>query len=161
MNGLSLTAGAAVVGALATSTWQDARSAVNRLLQAAAATSDPESWDDLTVQTRKSVASARQTGDQAAERRLAETWARRLQGVLFMEPDLDTDMRQVVYGVLLPMLPPQEQASAIRLESTAPRDQVISYKFVRSKDQVVRLPATALRRSPPWAAAGPRPFQHP
>jgi hypothetical protein len=138
VNGLTLMAGAAMVGALATSKWQAVRSAVARSLLSASAPGDHDAWDDFVMKTRRSIDAARRSGNSAAEQQLAYDWAQRLQMVLIAEPGLDAELSQVVYEVLLPVLPEEERLRVIRIAITAPRDQVISHNFLRSSDKIVR-----------------------
>lgn len=138
MSGLTLMVGAAVVGALATDKWRDVRSVVTGELPTESAWGDHGTWDHFVVETRRSIGTARQAGDRATEQRLADDWARRLQTLLVTVPDLDIKLRQVLYDVLLPVLPEQERLRVIRIAITAPRDQVISHNFLRSRDQIVR-----------------------
>jgi hypothetical protein len=138
VNGLTLMAGAAVVGALATSRWQEVRSAVTGRLRAGNAWDDHGTLDQFVMESRRIIDAARQTGDQTAEQRLADDWARRLQIFLMTEPGLDAELRGVVFNVLLPVLPRREQVRVIQIEITAPRDQVISHNFLRSQDRIVR-----------------------
>ena len=138
MNGLTLMAGAAVVGALATNRWQEVRSAVTGRLRAGNAWGDHSTLDQFVIDTRHRVDAARQIGDKVTEQRLVDDWARRLQAVLMTDPGLDAELRGVVFNVLLPVLPRREQVRVIQMEITAPRDQVISHNFLRSRDQIVR-----------------------
>ena len=132
MNRLTLMAGTAMVGALATSRWQVILSAVIGSFSAVDASVDRETWDDLVVKTRRSI------GDQAAEQQLAQDWAQRLQRVLGAEPGLEAQLDHVVYDVLLPALPEAERTRVVRMSITAPRDQVISQNFLRSSNPIVR-----------------------
>lgn len=131
MEKFTLMAGAAVVRALATSRWQDVRSAMTRELRS----QDSQDWmDRLVAETRDRVDPARNTGDKEAEQRLVADWTWHLQTLVSTEPGIRHGLRRVVFDVLLPMLPRHEQEWVVRIQITASSDQVINHNFLSTRD---------------------------
>lgn len=117
---LASTAAAALVGAMATETWQQARTAVVDLWRRAL----PQRADTIEaelVEVREEVQSARQTGDDDVEQGLAEDWQRRLMRLLRQDPGLATELQRVLDDVLTPSLSAsdEERVRSIVMNATA------------------------------------------
>jgi hypothetical protein len=109
MDPIALAAGTALVGAMATDAWQQARAAVVTLWrrvhadQAEIVTSELE-----TVRSR--ILTAREAADEATEQALVGAWRLRLQQLLEEDPSLADDMRRLLDEHLAPALPGEEQS---------------------------------------------------
>jgi hypothetical protein len=109
MDPLVLAAASAVVTAMATDGWQQAREAVVRLWRQ----NRPGHVSTIETEleeTRAEVIAARSAGDRAAEEGLVADWQRKLQRLLNVNPDLGIELRQVVDEELAPLMPADEQA---------------------------------------------------
>jgi hypothetical protein len=110
MDPIVLAFGTALVGAIATSTWQQVREAVTGLWR------HGHSWqkaDDIGTELdemREQVLLARRDGDTATEMALEGAWQVRLQQQLRADPALAAELRRVLDQVLTPALTPAEQA---------------------------------------------------
>ncbi len=104
---LAYAAGSALVGAMATDTWQQARSAVAALWRRARPERVQLVEEDL-AEVRGEVLAAREIGDTAAEEGLAQDWGRQLQRLL-RNPGVAEELEQVLEDVLIPALGPGER----------------------------------------------------
>jgi hypothetical protein len=108
MEPIVLAAGTALVGAMATDTWQQTRAAVQAWWHKVHPGHADEVGAEL-VATRSQVLAARGRGDQDTEQALAGTWQLRLQQVLDEDPTLGPTLRQLLEEHLTPSLPVAEQ----------------------------------------------------
>ena len=110
MDPIVLAFGTALVGAIATDTWQQVREAVTglwrRLHPQQKADDIGTELDDL----REQVVLARREGDTGTERALEGAWQVKLQQLLRADPALAAELRRVLDQVLTPALTPAEQA---------------------------------------------------
>ncbi|GGM18025.1 hypothetical protein GCM10010129_72780 [Streptomyces fumigatiscleroticus] len=118
MDPIALAAGTAMVGAMATDAWCQARTAVvawwNRLR--------PEQVEGLGTDldtTRGRVLTARESGDTDTEQRLATDWQDRLQRLLLEGPATASDVRRLLDEALVPVLPAEEQVRVGRITMRA------------------------------------------
>ncbi|HEX5565738.1 MAG TPA: hypothetical protein VFY14_02170 [Streptomyces sp.] len=108
MDPIVVTAGGALVSAMATDGWQHARDAVltwwrrHRLERAEDIGSELE-------KLRSQVLTAREAADQETEQALAGAWRLRLQQLLEEDPALAAELRRLLEEHLDPALPPDEQ----------------------------------------------------
>lgn len=118
MDPIVIAAGTALVSAMATDAWQQARAGLVALWRRArpqqAATVD----GDLEV-LREQVLDARQSGSLATEQALAGTWQLRLQELLRADPKLAGELQQVLEHALIPALAPSQRAQIGRIMMTA------------------------------------------
>ena len=108
MDPLVLAFGTALVGAIATSTWQQVREAVTGLWHCV----HPRQKDDIggeLDELREQVLLARREGDAGTERALEGAWQLRLQQQLRAAPALASGLRRVLDQILTPALTPAEQ----------------------------------------------------
>jgi hypothetical protein len=109
MDPIVLAFGTALVGAIATSTWQQVRQAVTGLWHRA---HPRQKTDDIGTELedlRGQVLQARRDGDTYTERALEGTWQLRLQQLLRTDPALAAELRRVLDQDLIPVLTPAEQ----------------------------------------------------
>ena len=110
MDPIVLAAGTALVGAMATDTWQQARAAVAALWHRL----HPEQADEIGAELetlRTSVLSAREQQDHDTEEALTGVWRLRLQRLLTDDPAAASELRRLLQEHLTPALPPDEQRS--------------------------------------------------
>ena len=103
MDPIAVTAGTALIGAIATDAWQQVREAVTRLWIRARREHEENvgaELDDL----RQQVLLARRDGDAGTERALEAVWQLKLQELLRSDPTLATELKRVLDGVLAPAL---------------------------------------------------------
>ncbi len=101
--------GTALVGAIATSTWQQVREAVTGLWRRG---HPRRKADDIGIELdelREQVLLARRDGDTDTERALEGAWQVRLQQLLRADPAMADELRRVLEQVLTPALTPAEQ----------------------------------------------------
>ncbi|MFD7417077.1 hypothetical protein ACFVZ3_02785 [Kitasatospora purpeofusca] len=106
-----MAAGTALIGAMATDAWQQAREAVVSLWQRV----HPERADTVRAElgeVRTELLAARAAGDEEAEEGLAVDWRRRLQRLLASDPSLTAELRRIIDEELSPLLPPAPAAAA-------------------------------------------------
>jgi hypothetical protein len=108
MDPLVLAAASAVVTAMATDGWQQAREAMVKLWRRSRPDHVLAIETDLD-QTRDEVIAAHTAGDRAAEEGLVDEWGRKLQRLLGADPSLETELRRVLDEDLAPLLPAGEQ----------------------------------------------------
>lgn len=116
MDPLVLAAASAVVTAMATDGWQQAREAMVKLWRRSRPGHVPAIETDLD-QTRDEVIAARTAGDRAAEEELVAEWGRKLQRLLGADPSLETELRRVLDEDLAPLLPTGEQARLMNIQN--------------------------------------------
>ncbi|MET8538141.1 hypothetical protein ABZV67_42155 [Streptomyces sp. NPDC005065] len=100
--------GTALVGAVATDTWQQVRAAVTGLWRRV----HPHQADGIGTELdllREDMVAARQSGDADTERDLEGAWRVKLQQLLRADPELAGELRRVLDQVLTPALAPAEQ----------------------------------------------------
>ncbi|MFE7124910.1 hypothetical protein [Streptomyces sp. NPDC057617] len=109
MDPIVLAAGTALVSAMATDAWQQARAATVALWRRIR----PEQADHIGAELealRARVLAARQQGDGDTEQALAGTWRLHLQQLLLDDPTLAAELQRLLDEQLTPALPPGEQA---------------------------------------------------
>ncbi|MEU7041754.1 hypothetical protein AB0A77_11955 [Streptomyces varsoviensis] len=109
MDALVLAAGTAVVGAMATDSWQTARSAVVAWWRRARP-EEAEGVDAALGRVRPQLLAARQARDTASEAALASDWQSRLRRVLEADPRLARELRSLLDDEITPVLPAPERA---------------------------------------------------
>ncbi len=88
-------AGSAVVGAMASEGWQDARRAIAALWRKPHPERVPAIEADLE-EVRVEVLTARKAADQQTEEELAVEWRRRLGRLVAADPELAEELRRIV-----------------------------------------------------------------
>jgi hypothetical protein len=116
MDPLVLAAASAVVTAMATDGWQQAREAVVRLWRQSRPNHVPAIETDLD-ETRAEVMAARTAGDRAAEAGLVADWERKLRRLLDADPALGSELRRVLDEELAPLLPAGGQAGLRNIQN--------------------------------------------
>jgi hypothetical protein len=112
--------GTALVSAMTTEAWQQARAAAvalwRRVYPGRAETVKAE-----LSETRDEILLAREAGDSKTEEELAADWQRRVHRLLKADPNLTTELRRVLDEELAPLLPADEQSrvGAIVMNATA------------------------------------------
>ena len=102
--------GTALVGAIATDTWQQVREAVIGLWRQVHLGREDDSIGAELDELREQVLAARRDGDAGAERALEGAWQVRLQRLLRADPALAAELQRVLDQVLTPALTPAGQA---------------------------------------------------
>ncbi|KOU01066.1 hypothetical protein ADK86_12920 [Streptomyces sp. NRRL F-5755] len=133
MDPIVLAAGSALVSAMATDGWQQARDAVATWWRRAR----PERADSVGADLdmlRAQIVAARADADGDAERALAGVWHLRLQQILEDEPTLAAELQQLLDDHLAPALPPDErvQVRSVVMKADA-RDS--SRVYMAGRDQ--------------------------
>ena len=109
MDPIVLAFGTALVGAMATSTWQQVQQAVTGLWHRI----HPKKADDIGTDLddlREQVVLARRDSDTDTEKALEGAWQLRLQQLLRTDPSSAADIERVLNQVLIPALAPAEQS---------------------------------------------------
>jgi len=109
MDPVVLAFGTALVGAIATSTWQQVRDAVTGLWLRVHPEQEDSGVGTELDDLREQVLQARRDGDTGTERALEGAWQLRLQQLLRADPALAAELRRVLDQVLTPALTPAEQ----------------------------------------------------
>ena len=109
MDPIALAFGTALVGAIATSTWQQVRVAVSGLWRRVHPRQKADDIGTELDELREQVLLARRDGDTNTERALEGAWQVRLQQLLRADPALAAELRRVLDQVLTPALTPAEQ----------------------------------------------------
>ena len=109
MDPLVLAAASAVVTAMATDGWQQARAAMVKLWRRSRPEHVPAIETDLD-DTHAEVIVARKAHDRAAEEELVADWQRKLRRLLTADPDLAIELQRVLREELVPLLSASEQA---------------------------------------------------
>ncbi len=102
--------GTALVGAIATSAWQQVREAVTGLWCRVRPRQEADGIGTELDHMREQILRARRDGDADSERALEGAWQVRLQQLLRADPALADVLRRVLDQVLTPALSPAEQA---------------------------------------------------
>ena len=110
MDPIVLAFGTALVGAIATSTWQQVREAVAGLWRRGHPRQKADDMGTELDELREQVLMARRDGDTGTERALEGAWQLRLQQLLRADPALAAELQRVLDQVLTPALTPDEQA---------------------------------------------------
>ncbi|WP_327351241.1 hypothetical protein [Streptomyces sp. NBC_01304] len=108
MDPIVLATGTALVGAMATDAWEQARSAVIAVWRRVRPAQVDEIDEEL-VEARARVLTARQTGAAEAELALTAGWQNRLQSLLRENPAVAGELRELLDAQLTPLLTRQEQ----------------------------------------------------
>jgi hypothetical protein len=118
MDPLVLAAGTALVTAMATDGWEQARSAAAVLWRRV----HPERVAAIEAEleeVRGEVLAARQADDQVAVEGLVSDWQRKLRRLLADDPDLAGELRRVLEEEWTPLLPVAEQTGMRDIVQTA------------------------------------------
>ena len=110
MDPIVLAFGTALVGAIATDTWQQVREAVTGLWRRGHPRQKADDIGTELDELREQVLLARRDGDTGTESALEGAWQLRLQQLLRADPTLAAELRRVLDQVLTPALTPAEQA---------------------------------------------------
>lgn len=120
MDPLVLAAGTAVINAMATDGWEQARAAVVRLWRRVHPERVPAIEAELE-EVRGEVVAARQAGDAAVETELAADWQRKLKRLLAADPGQIAELRRVLDEELTPLLPEKERVHIVQnITASAP-----------------------------------------
>ncbi len=118
MEPLVLAVGTALVSAMATDAWQQARASAVALWQRVHPERIPVIEGEL-AEVRDEVLAARESGDAEAESELAADWQRRLRRLLQNDPTLRDELRRVLDEELTPLLTAAESDSLKKVEMHA------------------------------------------
>ncbi|MFI0483486.1 hypothetical protein [Actinomadura sp. 9N215] len=123
MDPLVMAAGTALVTAIATDGWQQARAGAAALWRRV----QPERAAVIEAEleeVRGEVLAARQAGDRQAEEHLADEWRRRLARLVAADPAAGAEIQEVLDQVWKPLLTEEEQARVqhITMHATASGD---------------------------------------
>ncbi|MEU9350877.1 hypothetical protein AB0D65_07605 [Streptomyces griseoloalbus] len=118
MDPLVLAAGTALVGAMATDAWQQARTSAVELWRRVHPERVPAIEAEL-AEVREEVLTARETHDVDAENGLAQDWQRKLQRLVRDHPELARELRRVLDQELAPLLPHRSGPAGPGTVSTA------------------------------------------
>lgn len=113
MDPLALAAATALVGAMATDAWQQARSSAVELWRRVHPERVPAVEAEL-AEVRAEVLQARRADDPDTELHLASDWQRRLQRLLRDDPDLAGELQRLLDEELAPLLPTGDDRSGPR-----------------------------------------------
>ena len=135
MDPLVLAAGTALIGAMATDAWQQARTAVVAWWRKV----HPGRADAVGAEldtARAQVLAARERGDEDTEQALAGTWRLRLQQLLDQHPAAGPGLQRLLEEHLTPALSAAEQARVQQIIINAQaRDQARQY--IAGRDQYI------------------------
>jgi hypothetical protein len=109
MDPLVLAFGTALVGAIATSTWQQVRDTVTGIWRRVRP-HEAGGIEAELCELREHIVQARRVGDTATETALEGAWQVKLQRLLRAEPALATELQGVMDEVLTPLLTAAGQA---------------------------------------------------
>lgn len=118
MEPLVLAVGTALVSAMATDAWQQARSSAVALWQRVHPQRTPAIEEEL-AEVRAEILAARESGDEQAESELAADWQRRLRRLLRDDPSLGDELRRVLDEELTPLLVGEEGNDLRKVEMHA------------------------------------------
>ena len=102
--------GTALVGAIATDTWQQVREAVTGLWRRVHPRREDHGIGTELDELREQVLTARRDGDAGTERALEGAWQLRLAQLLRANPAVAAELQRVLDQVLTPALTPAERA---------------------------------------------------
>jgi hypothetical protein len=108
MDPIAMAAGTALIGAMATDTWQQARTRVVEWWRAARP-DEAESIHRKLTDAHTQVIAARQEDNEDREQDLITDWQMRLQVLLRANPALGEQLRMLLDDHLIPVLPTGEQ----------------------------------------------------
>jgi hypothetical protein len=109
MDPIVLAAGTAVVGAMATDAWRQARTTVVALWRRARPNERAEAVVAALESVRTRILAARSQGDGETEQALVGAWRLQLQQLLDEDPAMATELQHVLDECLTPALSPGEQ----------------------------------------------------
>lgn len=104
-----MSAGTALVAAMATDAWQQARAAVLDLWRRRHPERVPAVEGEL-AEVREGLLRARQSQNGRAEQDLAVEWRGRLERLVDGDPELVGELRRVLYEQLYPLLPQEHRS---------------------------------------------------
>ena len=117
MDPLVLAAASAVVSALPTDSWQQARDAVVRFWRRARPDHASAVESDLD-DTRSELVATQGTGDNSTEEELVADWQRRMRRLLTADPALGVELQRVLDEQIAPSLSATEQ-ERVRITSNS------------------------------------------
>ncbi|MFG2197105.1 hypothetical protein [Streptomyces sp. NPDC048639] len=133
MDPIVLAAGSALVSAMATDGWQQARSAVLDWWRRRHGEDTEDIATDLDL-LRARILTAREEADDDTENALYGTWSLRFQRILEHDPALASELQRLLDHELLPVLPHHEQArTQTTVMSAQARDN--ARVFMAGRDQ--------------------------
>jgi hypothetical protein len=109
MDPIVLAAGTALVGAIATDTWQQVREAVVSLWRRAHSSQNGSDIGAELDELREQIFLARRDGDTATEKALEGSWQVKLHQLLRVDATLSMELQRVLDQILTPALTPAEQ----------------------------------------------------
>lgn len=115
---LAAAAGAALIGAMTTSAWQQVSSAIARLWRRAS----PKRAQTIAAELEKThteAVAAQRGGDAGAVGALAEGWDQRLRKLMEADPDVTAELQAVLEDVLMPVLGPADRQQVASIIMTA------------------------------------------
>ncbi|MEW1655527.1 hypothetical protein [Streptomyces sp. NPDC093707] len=120
MEPLVLAAGTALVSAMATDAWQQARASAVALWRRVHPERVPTIEAELT-EVRDEVLAARAEGDTTAEEGITADWQRKLRRLVQNDPALGQELQRVLDEELTPLLPRDEspRSGTITMQATA------------------------------------------
>ena len=107
MDPVLMAAGTAIVSAMATDVWQQARTAIAGLWRRAGSA---DAVEHELADLRSQVLAARADGDEETEQALAGAWRLHLRELLRQDPSLADELRRVLDEELLPVLAESDRA---------------------------------------------------
>jgi hypothetical protein len=111
--------GAALISAMATDSWQQARTSVVALWRRVRPPRQAEAVLGELDTLHQQVLAARQQDRPDIERALAGVWQDRLQELLLDDPAVAGELRRILEQTLTPMLPPADRAHIGQITMTA------------------------------------------
>jgi hypothetical protein len=121
---LAIAVGNALIAAMATDAWQQARSTIVQLW-GRVHPDRAETIEAELTETREEALAARQTGAAGVEEELAKDWERRLRRLLQADPNMAIELQRVLDDVLIPALRPADQQ---RIHSIVTKTQAITVR---------------------------------
>jgi hypothetical protein len=129
--------GSALVAAMATDTWQQARAAVVALwrrFRSAQESSVEWELDGL----HKRILDARRTGQESTEAALTGIWQGRLQELVLDNPAMTSYLQHILDQTLIPMLEPAERARVGQIATTVgPHSAGSDYRVIPRDEQAI------------------------
>ena len=112
---IAVAVGAALVSAMATDTWQQARTSVVTLCRRLRPPRQTEAVEAELEALHRQILAVREQGRPDLEQDLAEAWQDRLQELLSEDPAVAGELRKILQQTLTPMLDPADQARIGRI----------------------------------------------
>lgn len=137
MDPIAAAAGSALVSAIATDTWQQARDAVVSMWRRV----HPHQADGIRSELdtlRGEVLHARENSDPDTESAFEGAWQVKLAQLLRAEPDLVGEMRRVLDQVLVPGLDSAEQTRIGTIRAGRDVNIVRGNQYTAGRDQTIR-----------------------